>query len=214
MGCDPDAYTNMDELVEECTEQLRQLELKPTRTENPMIYHLDVSAMYPNIILTNRLQPSALVDEATCAVCDFNRPGADCQRTMEWIWRGEYIPASKQDYNQIKQQCENETHPPPSYNKDGPRRRFHELNAVDQANTIKKRLQDYSKAAYKKIKVTTQQTKESTICMRENSFYIDTVRAFRDRRYVYKGKNKEWGGKLKEALSEGDPIAITKAKNM
>ena len=45
------------------------------RMEHPVIYHLDVGAMYPNIILTNRLQPSAMVDEATCAVCDFNKPG-------------------------------------------------------------------------------------------------------------------------------------------
>ncbi len=28
------------------------------------------------------------------------------------------------------------------------------------------------------------------ICQRENSFYVDTVRAFRDRRYEYKGLNK------------------------
>lgn len=28
----------------------------------PLIYHLDVAAMYPNIILTNRLQPMAIVD--------------------------------------------------------------------------------------------------------------------------------------------------------
>lgn len=27
----------------------------------PLIYHLDVAAMYPNIILTNRLQPSSIV---------------------------------------------------------------------------------------------------------------------------------------------------------
>lgn len=47
-------------------------------------------AMYPNIILTNRLQPSAMVDETTCAACDFNRPGATCQRSMAWMWRGEY----------------------------------------------------------------------------------------------------------------------------
>lgn len=47
-------------------------------------------AMYPNIILTNRLQPSAMVDETTCAACDFNRPGAICQRSMAWMWRGEY----------------------------------------------------------------------------------------------------------------------------
>ena len=46
--------------------------------------------MYPNIILTNRLQPYAMVDEATCAACDFNKPGATCQRSMTWMWRGEY----------------------------------------------------------------------------------------------------------------------------
>lgn len=28
------------------------------------------------------------------------------------------------------------------------------------------------------------------VCQRENSFYVDTVRAFRDRRYEYKGLNK------------------------
>lgn len=35
------------------------------------------------------LQPSAMVDEATCAACDFNKPGATCQRRMAWQWRGE-----------------------------------------------------------------------------------------------------------------------------
>ncbi len=28
------------------------------------------------------------------------------------------------------------------------------------------------------------------ICQRENPFYVDTVKAFRDRRYEYKGLNK------------------------
>ena len=41
----------------------------PNRSEAPVIYHLDVGAMYPNIILTNRLQPPAIVTEATCARC-------------------------------------------------------------------------------------------------------------------------------------------------
>jgi hypothetical protein len=31
--------------------------------------------MYPNIILTNRLQPSAIVGDEDCAACDFNKPG-------------------------------------------------------------------------------------------------------------------------------------------
>jgi DNA polymerase epsilon subunit 1 len=30
---------------------------------NPLIYHVDVASMYPNIILTNRLQPVAVVDD-------------------------------------------------------------------------------------------------------------------------------------------------------
>lgn len=43
----------------------------------PLIYHLDVAAMYPNIILTNRLQPSSIVTGA---------PG--CTRTQTAWWQG------------------------------------------------------------------------------------------------------------------------------
>ena len=31
-----------------------------------------------------------MVDETTCARCDFNKPGAKCQRSMKWMWRGEF----------------------------------------------------------------------------------------------------------------------------
>lgn len=41
------------------------------------------------------LQPSAIVDEATCAACDFNKPGANCQRRMTWQWRGEFSKYEK-----------------------------------------------------------------------------------------------------------------------
>ena len=37
------------------------------------------------------------------------------------------------------------------------------------------------------------------VCMRENDFYVGTVRAFRDRRYEYKALNKQWKGKLDAA---------------
>ena len=36
--------------------QLVSLRDHPIREERPLIYHLDVAAMYPNTILTNRLQ--------------------------------------------------------------------------------------------------------------------------------------------------------------
>ena len=85
-----DQVTNLDEVCQQIQDKLLALKATPHRLENPMIYHLDVGAMYPNIILTNRLQPSAIVDEATCAACDFNRPGATCQRNMGWMWRGDF----------------------------------------------------------------------------------------------------------------------------
>ena len=50
--------------------------------------------------------------------------------------------------------------------------------------------------------------------MRENPFYIDTVKAFRDRRYEYKGLNKTWKGKLGDAKKSGNVIEVTKAANM
>jgi len=123
--------TNFEEVVSDIKEKLCDLRDTPARLENPIIYHLDVGAMYPNIILTNRLQPSAMVityfmslllnisfkdycevnilyfhycnefgfvvkvDEAACAACDFNKPGATCQRSMPWMWRGEIMPASR-----------------------------------------------------------------------------------------------------------------------
>ena len=49
---------------------------------------------------------------------------------------------------------------------------------------------DYCKKAYKKVHITREEERESMICQRENSFYVDTVRAFRDRRYEFKGLTK------------------------
>lgn len=35
-------------------------------------------------------QPPAVVDEATCAACDFNKPDATCRRQMTWAWKGDF----------------------------------------------------------------------------------------------------------------------------
>lgn len=50
--------------------------------------------------------------------------------------------------------------------------------------------------------------------MRENSFYVDTVRDFRDRRYEYKTLVKVWTGKLQEAVKARDTLKIEEAKNL
>ena len=45
---------NLDEVRAEIAEALTGIRDVPNREEQPLIYHLDVAAMYPNIILTNR----------------------------------------------------------------------------------------------------------------------------------------------------------------
>ena len=182
------------QVCDEIKNKLTSLKEVPNRIECPLIYHLDVGAMYPNIILTNRLQvkertkekcvglnvnkhgikrffvlqPSAMVDEATCAACDFNKPGATCQRRMAWQWRGEIsklisynyvpgidsfscgveysksffpssaVPASRSEFHRIQQQLESEKFP--SFFPNGPPRAFHTLNREEQAKHEKKRL--------------------------------------------------------------------------
>ncbi|CAN0304586.1 unnamed protein product, partial [Ectocarpus sp. 4 AP-2014] len=55
-GVQRDTVSNYDEVRSEIIEQLEMLRDSPLREEEPFIYHLDVAAMYPNIILSNRLQ--------------------------------------------------------------------------------------------------------------------------------------------------------------
>lgn len=202
--------SNLDEVKAYITARLDELEETPNRLENPVIYHLDVGAMYPNIILTNRLQPYSIVDETDCAVCDFNYPEAECKRKLKWAWRGEMLPANRSEYQRIQQQLETEKFPPLFPN--GPVRAFHELSALDQAEYEKKRLADYCRKTYKKGKITRVDDKESIICQKENSFYVDTVRSFRDRRYDYKMLTKKAKAEVAEAMATNDVSEIKAAK--
>lgn len=68
--------------------------------------------MYPNIILTNRLQPTAIVDDAMCAACVFNQEENKCKRKMEWQWRVDYIPTNRAEYQHVRNQLEKERFPP------------------------------------------------------------------------------------------------------
>lgn len=70
----------------------------------------------------------------------------------------------------------------------------------EQAKGISNRLKLYSKNAYKRPK-SEEVTRTDTVCMRENDFYFDTVRQFRDRRYEYKKLIKVWGKKIGKATT-------------
>jgi len=50
----------------------------------------------------------------------------------------------------------------------------------------------YSQKTYKTIHNHTVQLRKDTVCMRENDFYVSTVRDFRDRRYEFKELVKVW----------------------
>ena len=208
-----DSVTNYEEVKAEIRAKLEEMRDNPQRMDKPLIYHLDVAAMYPNIMLSNRLQPDSVVDEATCAVCDFNRPGKTCDRRMTWAWRGEYFPARRDEFNMIKHALNQETFPPKKPG--GPPRKFVDLSDSEQTALLHKRLGDYSRRVYKKIKDTKIENREAIICQRENPFYIDTVRRFRDRRYEYKGLHKTWKKNLDTVLSEHRSIAeVDEAKKM
>ena len=84
-----------------------------------------------------------MVDEETCAACSFNQPGANCQRTLDWMHRVETSPGTKHDFNMIKNQLEAERFPPKVPGM--AMRSFGELTDEEQASLIKKRLADYSK---------------------------------------------------------------------
>lgn len=154
------------------------------------IYHLDVGAMYPNIILTNRLQPFAVVNDDICVRCDFNDIKNQCRKKMEWISRVEYIPAESNEINMIKNQLENETFI--VYNNDKPVRvPYKDLPDSRKDSILKDKVIEYSKMIYKRSKKTEENKEDIYICQREIPFYVETVRKFRDQRYVYKNLYKK-----------------------
>jgi len=203
-GIERTEVTNYDEVRADIVSRLEKLRDTPVRSEPPSVYHLDVAAMYPNIILTNRLQPCAIVDETVCAACDFNSGDNKCKRDLDWIWRGEYYPLDRNELRRIQHQLQVEEVDGVPYT---------ELHHLDQQEALKKRVKEYSQRVYKRVKDTTETFKTATICQRENPFYVETVRAFRDRRYEYKGLTKKWSKLLSTAEMSGDAMEVEAAKS-
>ena len=114
----------------------------------------------------------------------------------------DYFPLTRNEYEKIKQQLEYETNMEEFG--DNPNKK------EDFQDNLKKRVKHYCQKQYKKQKETKNLIKSNTVCMRENSFYVDTVRAFRDRRYTYKGLVKTWKGHEAEAKT---PVEVQEAKD-
>lgn len=193
--------------------KLEDLRDNPSREDCPKIYHLDVASMYPNIMTTNRLQPDSMIDESNCATCDFNRPGKTCDKKMTWSWRGEFYPVTKGDYNMLKNTLASETFPP-KFN-GGRSRTFEDMSPAEQMVLVKGRVSEYSKKVYHKLKETKTIERETIVCQRENPFYVNTVKSFRDRRYEYKGHQKTWKKNADQLACQGaSSIEVDEAKKM
>lgn len=198
-GANPDDIINMGDVKAEISsklEKFRDLSTPHSHDAKPLVYHVDVAAMYPNIILTNRLQPVSIVNDNICSSCLYNLPENNCKRHLSWEWKIEYFPLSRSEYDTVKASVD-----------------FEEINKQAgggwvsenvQMAAVKKRVKTYCQKTYKRVHVPHTQVKEDLVCMRENSFYVETVRAFRDRRYEFKGLVKIYKGKMDEANSKGD----------
>jgi DNA polymerase epsilon subunit 1 len=191
---------NYEEKRQEILDALLALKATPRREENPLIIHLDVGAMYPNIILSNRLQPPAMVKPETCAACDYFSKIGECRRDMKWDWRAEAFPATKADVRQLRGQMNQESReagkPEPS---------------IDE---IKVRIRKYSQMVYKKQHKTIHEERTANVCQRENPFYVNTVLEFKERRMVYKGEKKSAEGRLKKAMAEKNALDTQTAEKM
>lgn len=208
-----DKVSDYQRVEDEIRSKLLDLKHNNKRDEYPLIYHVDVASMYPNIMISNRLQPDSMKTEKDCASCDFNRPGKTCDRRMTWSWRGEFFPAKMDEYNMIKRALQNETFPNPNKISKKQFLTFDELSYAQQVAHIKKRLTDYSKKNYHRIRASEVVEREAIICQRENPFYANTVRAFRDRRYEFKGLTKKWKNKM-SSLDSSDKHGKDEAQKM
>eukprot|EP00347_Sterkiella_histriomuscorum_P016015 403354822 len=214
LNVDKNLVTNYDELRDDIIAKLQSIQQKcPSYEVEPLIYHVDVAAMYPNIILSNRLQPVAIVNEQICAGCIFNKDENNCKRNLNWQWKGEYFPLTRKEYEGVKTQLEYELEKD-NENKPAQYQREINLNTQNEQLLLKQRVKKYCSNVYKHVHQTKIDLKSDTVCMRENSFYVDTVRDFRDRRYDYKHLVKVWAGKYNEAVQENNALKIEEAKNL
>lgn len=75
-----------------------------------------------------------MVTEEDCLACVYNTVDAKCKRHMNWMWRGELIPANKSEYETLMQQLEQERFGKPP-------KPFHLLPKDEQSKIKKKRIQ-------------------------------------------------------------------------
>ncbi|VWU50294.1 DNA polymerase epsilon catalytic subunit A, putative, partial [Hepatocystis sp. ex Piliocolobus tephrosceles] len=225
---------NYEQVKNDIINKLNFFVLNPNINMCPNIYHLDVAAMYPNIILSHRLQPNAIITQDHCFNCSFYKQRHLCQKKMVWRRKLEISPIDyghilslKQDLktrlfypqkgffhkkinNEESTDSEDSLNEEPSTEK---KKSWNELTEKQQHDELAKVIKECSQKILKKTKVLKEVDASSLVCQRENSFYVDTVRTFRDRRYVYKRGLKECEHEKRELL-KGEKIDYIKIQEL
>ena len=83
----------------------------------------------------------AMVDEKTCASCDFNVDAEQCQRVMVWTWRGRHFTASPSEVQHQKNRLSLESFP---NDLDGKMTSFNELGREQKAAILTKSVKEIS----------------------------------------------------------------------
>jgi len=204
--------------VKESGNKVKKASYRVIMNDYPLIYHLDVGAMYPNIILSNRLQPDAMVNLSTCAKCSFNDPRNNCQRWMDWKCRTELYMATKADVENIERDFEAAGRrylKAGKFGDEGGSKMvpWQDLTSGEKWKHLQPAVRSFSQKAYRRVKSSFYEDRKDIVCQRANPFYVDTVRAFRDRRYEYKRAVKTWVANLEKAEESGDIVAKMEAND-
>ncbi|OEH78711.1 DNA polymerase family b protein [Cyclospora cayetanensis] len=260
----PASFVNWEENVNDIRQRLEMLRDSPSLKAFPLLLHLDVAAMYPNIILSQRLQPPAIKTKQQCRDCPWYEYASECQRFLPWRRKLEISPAEKGTILALQQDLQTRMHQPAAEVRTGKGRgswktssrsqfaseppqgsqgesheaadstgsgsssggeeeednafeggdrigkgdtaslkSWTELTDKQKYMALLKAAKKYSQKAHKKTKIQKEADEEAIVCQRENPFYVETVRAFRDRRYVFKKRLKEAERKKEQLEAHG-----------
>lgn len=233
-------FSNFDGVYADIHDRLCRLRDQPTIRTFPRIYHLDVGAMYPNIILSQRLQPTAIVTEDFCQKCSYYNEASICQKRMQWKQKLEISPVDRSHILPLMKDLESRTYRSTAVQYDrttaddddsdasssdsgsptvqqakSTLKTWKQLSDRERGAELQKVVKAYSQRVFHKMKVHREVDVESIVCQRENSFYVQTVLKFRDKRYVYKKLKKDAETDLKTLLRnpKGNAVKIKEARD-
>ncbi|KAF9765064.1 DNA polymerase epsilon catalytic subunit A [Nosema granulosis] len=197
---DEDNFTDLKAAVKD-----KLLEKTGIFSSKGKIWHLDIASMYSNIILTNRLQPTAIVNNDFCIRCEYSDDANKCKRQLEWNAKIEFYPPNPQEIENITEELIVEHNSKGIKSNDAKKKvkpnedfkRFEELTIAEQTKQLKGKIINYSKKVYNVKKSQKTESRTETVCQREIPFYVDAVKRIGKQLYRYKNLQRDIAQEIK-----------------